>query len=616
MYLQKVPAKKSGRTLLMAVRSVWKNGKAVKQTVKRFGYVDEFTNVYDDPIAHFQEVVKEMTRLEKEAKTKMTLDIFKGEELQPSFGLRKNIGYMPLSQLYETLEIPRFLANRQRNLKVRYSLNSILKILVFSRILFPASKKKTFEQRERFFEIMDFSLDDVYRSLGLLHRYANDLKVFLHEQVTAKYGRKTDLVYYDVTNYYFEIDQQDALRKKGVSKEHRPNPIVQMGLLMDSEGLPVTYELFSGNTNDCETLMPLLQDVRQQYNIGRFIVVADKGLNTSNNTAMALAKGDGYIYAQSILKANAELKAFCLDEDGYQHLGSPEAGFKYKSRIAPRTLRIENAEGKMVSVDIDEKQVLFYSEKYAKRAREQRQEVINKALNLIASPSKAAAAASYGASKYIKGIDYDKATGEILKTAEYVYLDEKKIEEEAQFDGYYALVTSELDMPEQEVIEHYRGLWKIEESFRLTKSDLEARPVYVSLEEHINAHFLTCFIALLFTRLIQLKTNHQFPAGQLLEALRNANGTLLNDNIYAFDFYNDCLKTLGETFQIPFQYKYLNKSEINKMKKPRWRGMTFGLIENARNPLVSVSTGVFYLFLLQNSGYRTCSWQWQKQAML
>lgn len=569
MYLQKVPAKKSGRTLLMAVRSVWKNGKAVKQTVKRFGYVDEFTNVYDDPIAHFQEVVKEMTRLEKEAKTKMTLDIFKGEELQPSFGLRKNIGYMPLSQLYETLEIPRFLANRQRNLKVRYSLNSILKILVFSRILFPASKKKTFEQRERFFEIMDFSLDDVYRSLGLLHRYANDLKVFLHEQVTAKYGRKTDLVYYDVTNYYFEIDQQDALRKKGVSKEHRPNPIVQMGLLMDSEGLPVTYELFSGNTNDCETLMPLLQDVRQQYNIGRFIVVADKGLNTSNNTAMALAKGDGYIYAQSILKANAELKAFCLDEDGYQHLGSPEAGFKYKSRIAPRTLRIENAEGKMVSVDIDEKQVLFYSEKYAKRAREQRQEVINKALNLIASPSKAAAAASYGASKYIKGIGYDKATGEILKTAEYVYLDEKKIEEEAQFDGYYALVTSELDMPEQEVIEHYRGLWKIEESFRLTKSDLEARPVYVSLEEHINAHFLTCFIALLFTRLIQLKTNHQFPAGQLLEALRNANGTLLNDNIYAFDFYNDCLKTLGETFQIPFQYKYLNKSEINKMKKPR-----------------------------------------------
>ena len=569
MYLQKVPAKKSGRTLLMAVRSVWKNGKAVKQTVKRFGYVDEFTNVYDDPIAHFQEVVKEMTRLEKEAKTKMTLDIFKGEELQPSFGLRKNIGYMPLSQLYETLEIPRFLANRQRNLKVRYSLNSILKILVFSRILFPASKKKTFEQRERFFEIMDFSLDDVYRSLGLLHRYANDLKVFLHEQVTAKYGRKTDLVYYDVTNYYFEIDQQDALRKKGVSKEHRPNPIVQMGLLMDSEGLPVTYELFSGNTNDCETLMPLLQDVRQQYNIGRFIVVADKGLNTSNNTAMALAKGDGYIYAQSILKANAELKAFCLDEDGYQHLGSPEAGFKYKSRIAPRTLRIENAEGKMVSVDIDEKQVLFYSEKYAKRAREQRQEVINKALNLIASPSKAAAAASYGASKYIKGIDYDKATGEILKTAEYVYLDEKKIEEEAQFDGYYALVTSELDMPEQEVIEHYRGLWKIEESFRLTKSDLEARPVFVSLEEHINAHFLTCFIALLFTRLLQLKTNHQFPAGQLLEALRNANGTLLNDNIYAFDFYNDCLKTLGETFQIPFQYKYLNKSEINKMKKPR-----------------------------------------------
>ena len=558
---------------MVFTKSVRDGKRTVKKTVEQIGFLEDLKGngpgQFEDPIAHFKQVAFERTAQEKLANATTTLSYSVYATIPATEGLRKNIGYMPLSQLYETLEIPRFLANRQRNLKVRFSLNSILKMLVFSRILFPASKKKTFEQRERFFEIMDFSLDDVYRSLGLLHRYANDLKVFLHEQVTAKYGRKTDLVYYDVTNYYFEIDQQDALRKKGVSKEHRPNPIVQMGLLMDSQGLPVTYELFSGNTNDCETLMPLLQDVRQQYNIGRFIVVADKGLNTSNNTAMALAKGDGYIYAQSILKANAELKAFCLDEDGYQHLGSPEAGFKYKSRIAPRALRIENAEGKMVSVDIDEKQVLFYSEKYAKRAREQRQEVINKALNLIASPSKAAAAASYGASKYIKGLDYDKATGEILKTAEYVYLDEKKIEEEAQFDGYYALVTSELDMPEQEVIEHYRGLWKIEESFRLTKSDLEARPVFVSLEEHINAHFLTCFIALLFTRLLQLKTNHQFPAGQLLEDMRKMSGTQLPNKTYVFDHYSEISKSLGEAFGIDFNRQFLNKIEINKMKKPR-----------------------------------------------
>ncbi len=568
MYLQKVPANKSGRVLLMAVRSVWKNGKSVKQMVKRFGYVDEFTDMYDDPIAHFQEVVKAMTLEEKEAKRTITLNFSKGELLQKEAGARKNIGYMPLSHLYEELEISRFVANRQRNLKIEFSLNTVLRTLVFARTLFPASKKKTFEEREQFFERTDFSLDDVYRSLGLLHRYANDLKVFLHKQVSAKYGRQTDLVYYDVTNYYFEIDQADALRKKGVSKEHRPNPIVQMGLLMDSKGLPVTYELFSGNTNDCETLMPLLQDVRKEYQIGRFIVVADKGLNTSNNTAMALAKGDGYIYAQSILKANAELKTFCLDQADYQSYGSEEAGFKCKSRIAPRTLRIENAEGKMASVSVDEKQVFFYSEKYAKRAREQRQEVIDKALSLIASPSKKAAAVSYGASKYIKGIDYDKETGEVIKTGEYVYLDEKKIAEEAQFDGYYALVSSELDMPEQEVIEHYRGLWKIEESFRLTKSDFEARPVYVSREEHINAHFLTCFMSLLFTRLIQLKTQHQFPAGQLLDAMRKASGTQLSDNFYAFDFYNDCLEALGNTFNLDFKYKYLNKSEINKMKKP------------------------------------------------
>lgn len=572
MYLRVLPTNKYGKSLMVFSRSVSVGKRTVKETVEQIGFLEELTGngpgQFADPIAHFKKIAKERTEQEKLAKATAVIKYSVYATIPCEDGLRKNIGYMPLSHLYEQLNLPRFIANRQRNLNVKFSLNTILKHLVFGRTLFPASKKTTFENRERFFEKTNFSLDDVYRSLGLLHRYADDLKVFLHKQVTAQYGRKTDLVYYDVTNYYFEIDQADALRKKGVSKEHRPNPIVQMGLLMDTNGLPITYELFSGNTNDCETLMPLLQNVRKQYDIGRFIVVADRGLNTSNNTAMALAKGDGYIYAQSILKANTELKKFCLDQDGYMVYGSTEAGFRLKSRISQRTIRIENTEGKMVTVTIDEKQILFYSEKYARRAREQRQETINKALELIASPSKAAAAASYGAGKYIKSVDYDKETGEVLDSAEHIYLDQKRIDEEAQFDGYYALVTSELDMPEHEVIEHYRGLWKIEESFRLTKSDLEARPVYVSKEEHINAHFLICFIALLFIRLLQLKTQHKFSARQLLNTMRKMSGTKLPNGSFVFNHYSKKVKCLGKAFGIDFNRNFLNKNEIQKLKKP------------------------------------------------
>jgi len=567
MFLKKIYEKKSDRTFLNIVRSRRVNGKNIHETVQSVGYLDELTALYNDPVAHFKEIARNMTIAEKEAQASITLKFTVADTLTSGQPNRKNIGYFPLSKLYTELQISKFMTNRQRNLNISYNLDSIFRLLVFSRILFPDSKKKTYENRERFFERFHFSLDDVYRSLSLFHRYADDLKAFMHKQVCQRYDRKTDLVFYDVTNYYFEIEQPDELRKRGVSKEHRPNPIVQMGLLMDQKGLPVTYELFSGNTNDCETLMPVLHKVRQDFDIGRFIVVADRGLNTSNNTAMALAKGDVYIYGQSILKASEAMKAYCLKEDGYNFYKDSESGFKIKSRIMPRTIRLENAAGKMIEVAVDEKQIFLYSEKYARRTRAKRQEALEKAVQLIASPSKYLSAAQQGVKKYIQGLQVDSETGEILNTQQALFLDEEKIAQEAQYDGYYAVVTSELDMPDTKVMDHYKGLWQIEESFCLTKSDLEARPVFVSTQDHINAHFLTCFVALLLLRLVQLKTDHKYPAGQLLDAMRNANGTLLDNGYYVFDYYNECLKHLGHCFNLDFSKKFLNKSVIQTMKK-------------------------------------------------
>lgn len=572
MYLRQLPKNQSGKTLLVLTQSVREGQRIVKETVEQLGYLEDLTGSesgqYPDPVAHFKAYAKRRTLEEKQGKQKVTLSYQANEPIPAGGGNRKSIGYMLFSQIYEKLGISRFMANRQRNLDIEYSLNSVFKLLVFSRLLLPGSKKAAFENRESFFEKFDFSIDDVYRSLDLLNRYADDLKVFLHKNVGQLYGRETDLVFYDVTNFYFEIEKQDELRKKGVCKEHRPNPIVQMGLLMDKQSLPISYEMFSGNTNDCETLMPILQKVRRDFDIGRFIVVADRGLNTSNNTGMALAKGDGYIYGQSILRASSQMKDYCLKEDGYTTCKENDSGFKIKSRIAPRTITVEDVNGKAVDVPIDEKQVFFYSEKYAERTRAQRQEVLDKAVQLISSPGQFMTASLQGVKKYIKGLQVDPKTGEILSAKQKLFLDESKIADEAQYDGYYAVVTSELDMPDKQVIDHYRELWQIEESFRLTKSDLQARPVFVSTKDHINAHFLTCFVSLLLLRLVQLQTKNAYPVGQLLEAIRNMNGTVLPNNEYIFDHYSEVVKALGDAFQVDFNRRFLNKNEIMKMRSP------------------------------------------------
>jgi transposase len=213
---------------------------------------------------------------------------------------------------------------------MEYNVNSIMKLLVFSRILAPASKKKTFENKDWYFENFDFTLDDIYHCLTFANSKRDNLKLHLHRKIKEQYGRNTELVYYDVTNYYFEIDEPDELRKKSVSKEHRTDPIVQMGLFMDTMGMPISYDLFPGNTNDCSTLIPLLVKIKREYDIGRVIVVADKGMNTGMNIAYNLIKGDGYVYSQTVRGGHKELKDYVLDGGGYRQMGDD---YRIKSRL-------------------------------------------------------------------------------------------------------------------------------------------------------------------------------------------------------------------------------------------------------------------------------------------
>ena len=545
MHLRKTKTS-TGRIYLAIVDSFYDKQKKMSRskTIESLGYLDVLEKEYDDPIAHFQKRVEQLKAEKAARQAPIHFTFYDSDRLCIGDVLRKNFGYAALNQIYHELGLHTFLTNRQRHSKEQYDANTIMKMLVYSRLLFPASKKSSYDDREHFFEKTDYSLDDVYRCLSFLDKHKENLQIWLNDHIKENYGRDTSLIYYDVTNYYFETDEQTDFLRKGVSKEHRPNPIVQMGLFMDNQGIPITYELFPGNTNDCLTYRPNFGRIKKQFDLGRVISVADKGMTTGDNIWYTIntPTHDGYVFSMSIRGAEKSIKDYVLEQEGYEWLGTE---YKWKSRKSPRMIQVSSVSGKKIKRQVDEKQVVFWSEKYAKRAKAEREAALTKARDLAKNPGNYTRATSYGAAKYVKKIDYDKETGEILTASSVLDIDEDKIREEESLDGYYMLLTSEMETSDDEIIDMYRGLWRIEESFKVTKSELEARPVYVWTKEHIEAHFLTCFVALTIARILENKLERKYSIGTILESLSKAECSLIQQNYYLFDYYDEILKDIG-----------------------------------------------------------------------
>lgn len=570
MYLKKSKYK-NGRTFLSINESyrdpVSKTNK--NRSVMKIGYLDDLAGKYDDPVAHFKALAVKMTE-ENESQNIMTLKIDTATHMDKDEDNVKNLGYIILSKIYHELEIDKYLLSRQRSAKFRYNTNSIMQLLVFARIIYPGSKLFAFNCKEAFFERFDFKLEEVYRSLSFFSEHKEALQLWMHERVLKKYSRDTSLVYYDLTNYYFETDQQDGFRMKGVCKEHRPDPIVQMGLFMDRNGIPVSYKLFAGNEADCMTLRPMISETARNYSLGRIIVVADKGVISSDNIWYTLSARNGYVFSYSVRKSDKAFKDYVLGQDGYQW--NKDKTFKIKSRLEPRTIKVTSSRGGKICKQVDEKQVIVYSDKYAKKARHDREQAVQKAKDLIKNPSRYDRAASYGAAKYIKNLVFDKDTGEIMEDAKNLLVfDEEKLKDEAVYDGYYAIVTSEIDMGDNEILDIYHGLWEIEETFKITKSTLETRPVYVSLKDHIEAHFLTCFIALVLVRLLEFKLDGKFTTEEIISSLKKYNCSLTEQNLYMFTHYSDVICDIGKMLGMDLGLKYAPlkdiKNKLGKVKK-------------------------------------------------
>ncbi len=603
----KVAKYKNGKTFLSIVDGFRDENKKVKQLViKKLGYLDELEKQFDNPIEHFKEIIESM---KKENSFNVPDNLSKNEPLKINSNDLKNLGYVFLKNIYNELGINSFLKSKQKNLKIDYELNTVFSLLVFSRILFPGSKKETFEGKNRFFEPFDnFSLDDVYRSLDYFTLYKEELETLLWNNTKDTYNRDASTTYYDCTNFYFEINYNDTdlvdeegniieknYRKRGPEKNHRPDPIIEMGLLMDANDLPLSYDLFPGNESEKLSLRPIHNRTKAKFNLDRTIVVADRGLNTSDNIFYLAGRNDkkhmdGYIYGQSVRGADKEFKEWLLKQDDYicepiyNEDGTPkmfrqmifnedgtlkgyekkQAYFKHKSRIYPREITIKRNGKRNTKVRTDQKQMVYYSQNYADKERRDRNQMIERAKDIIAHPEKYDKVTAKGSVSYINNIRFVKDTGEVAEGLD-LSLKLDKIAEEEKYDGYYSIVTSEIEMSDEELREKYRGLSKIEETFKITKSDLHSRPAFVWTKEHIESHFLTCFIALYILRLLEYRTGKEYSIRNLISSMKNFGCINEFTNVYLLFNNNEIIETLDKIFNTNILKKRLEKSKIKKI---------------------------------------------------
>lgn len=620
MFVQTAPKNKDGRVLMYYAESYRENGKVKQRTIERIGFVDEFTHLYDDPIAHFKKIAKEKTK-EMQDRIKPITVILEPEAILPfneetcAYDCVKNIGYAAISQIFHLLGINQFIDDRRKYLECKYNLTNVMKLLVFERILVPDSKRATWLNKGQYFDKMDFSLNDIYHALSIYPDWQKDLLQQLHRKMVELYDRDSTLLFYDVTNYYFEIDNEDDFRKNGMAKDNKKTPIVQMGLFMDGMGFPVTYDLFEGNTNDCSTFVTMSEKARALLKMDHIIYVADKAMMSGENVAEVITNKNGYIFSKSVRGATQKLKNITRDPAGYLKFDcngreiapydtTTSVAFMYKVFDEVKDTYVKDSEGHRKSVrGVGHYQIIYWSAKYAERAKVDRQKAIEKAEVASHTKSKEVIDNNYGKNKYLKTQIYDKQTNKQLK--EYnakVVFDFEKLEEDVSLDGYYIIETNvtglraRLDAKGREtdelepsfnkksrwlkeegmlqlnkvvtpldIIGMYRGLWKIEQTFRVTKSELEVRPVYVSRKDRINSHFLTCFIALLIVRILEHEVEYEFSSEKIINSLRKANVAELNSTTFKTLYYDKVLKALREKMGIDFGRNIYTRSAIRSM---------------------------------------------------
>lgn len=480
-----------------------------------------------------------------------------------------NIGYLFLQKICSELRIDNICRNIRNHHKFSYDFQAILTDLIYARILAPSSKLSSYKYCHSLLEPPKYSLQDLYRALSVLAEESDFIQEELYKNSNFIHPRNSKILYYDCTNYYFEIETEDGIKKYGKSKEHRPNPIITMGLFMDADGIPLAFDIFPGNQNEQLTLKPLEKKVIKDFNCSEFVFCSDAGLGGKSNRFLNSFGNRSYVITYSLKKMKKEERELALLPTQFKVPGSNKLiDLRTLDESDPKVYNtIYYKEYPLVTGDMDETVIITYSPKYKAYQSKIRNAQIDRAKKMIQSSDKTRKGkGSNDPSRFIQRTAVTE-DGEIAQKNIY-QLDETKILEESMYDGFYAVVTN-LEGDIREIININKQRWEIEENFRIMKSEFEARPVFVRREDRIKAHFLTCFISLLVYRLLEKKLGEEFTCSQILETLRNMNVTLLSKDSGYIPSYKRTKITdkLHSSFGFRTDYEFTRKSTMRTIIK-------------------------------------------------
>lgn len=504
----------------------------------------------EDPIAHFQRTVDELNQ------AKQAAGIRKISDISPLL----HLGYFPLKNILDKLKIKKYVDYFKLTNDFKYDLYELLSSLVYARSVHPCSKNRTFhEVLPNLYHPVNYSYDQLLDGLSFLGRnYEKFIELFT-AQVENVYGVDTSKTYFDCTNFYFEIDREDDFRKKGPSKENQKSPIVGLGLLLDSNQIPIGMKMYPGNESEKPVLRDVISHLKKQNNItGRTIHVADKGLNCAENIAFSKTQGDGYLFSKSVKGLPEKEKVWVLLEHGFQDMKDKHGQVivRYKSCIDQFPYTVEQ-NGKKVTVHLREKRLLTYNPTLAAKKRFEIQRMVEKAKALTVAHAKQNEYGEMG--KYITFTDGD---GEKAK----VQLNEAAIEKDLRYAGYNLMVTSEIKMSDHDMYTTYHNLWRIEESFKIMKSDLDARPVFLQKEDTIKGHFLICYLAVLLERILQFKVlKNAYSTSEVFAFMRNFKVTKAESKYINTTAASEFIHDFAKLLQLPLENYFLSETQIQAM---------------------------------------------------
>ena len=509
------------------IRSVRRGGKNSSEIVKKLGTEKSIRETYgvDDVDAWAREQLQLMNEKEAASDHRVLVPFTTNITIGMNAPLSFNSGYLFLQQIYYQLGLPSICRAIKKDNSFEYDLNSILSRLLYGRILYPSSKLSCYEQSQKLLEQPDFELHQVYRALSVLSENSDFMQSELYKRSRKLVKRNTGILFYDCTNYFFELEKESGLKQYGPSKEHRPNPIVQMGLFMDKSGIPLAFCINPGNQNEQLSLKPLEQQIMRDFELSKFIICTDAGLSSDANRRFNNYGERSFITTQSIKKLKSDLKEWCLDPSGWETEGSKK---KYdiskledtpenRNRIYYKQMLVEGYDEER-DIPFDQTLIVTYSLKYKDYQQTIRSRQIERARKFLDKPAQADKRSQNDAKRFIKKTPFTN-DGEIASKARYE-IDEAAIEEEARYDGFYAVCTNLDDSP-ADIAKINHDRWEIEESFRIMKSEFEARPVYLQRDDRIEAHFLTCFIALMIYRILEKELDEKFTCEEIVRTLRH-----------------------------------------------------------------------------------------------